>query len=64
MGLLKLFMRGRVRSDYQVTYPGGLSVRRVEYRRRVEWSVNGCPVSEGEARAIVRERQPGADIGF
>ena len=38
-------------SDMQVTYFGGLSVRRIEDRRATQWLVDGQPVSEQYARA-------------
>jgi hypothetical protein len=49
-------LRGRVKSDYQVTYPGGSSVRRVE-RRRVEWYVNGEPSAERQAKAFIEAKE-------
>lgn len=41
-------------SDMQVTYLGGLSVRRVEDRRTTEWFVDGQPVSEQYAKACMQ----------
>ena len=55
LGLVSLF-QGRVRSDYQVTYPGGSFVRRVE-RRRVEWYINGELTSERQAKAFMQGRR-------
>lgn len=53
MRLLGRLFTGRVRSDDQVTWAGGDSVRRVGRGRRVDWYVNGAPVSEEEARAFI-----------
>jgi len=53
---LRRLLAGPVRGDSQVTWKGGDSVRRVEHRRRVDWYVNGAPVSEPEARTFVAER--------
>jgi len=53
--VISRLLRGPVRGDYQVTYRGGTSVRRIEYSRRVEWFVNGSPVSEEQARKVMLE---------
>ncbi|MEU2788995.1 hypothetical protein [Streptomyces sp. NPDC007100] len=37
---------GRLKSDYRVSFPGGLTVDRVERGRHVHWWVNGEPVTE------------------
>lgn len=44
-------------SDMQVTYFGGLSVRRVEGRRTTEWFVDGQSVSERYAKACMLEAE-------
>ena len=46
-------LAGPVRGESQVTWAGGDSVRRVERRRRVDWYLNGAPVSEETARAFI-----------
>lgn len=55
--MIRRLLRGLPRSDMQVTYLGGTSVRRVEYRRRVDWFLDGAPVTEGQARAYMASRQ-------
>ncbi|KEF04602.1 MULTISPECIES: hypothetical protein [Streptomyces] len=42
---------GRLKSDYRVSFPGGLTVDRVERGRQVRWWVNGEPVTESTAKA-------------
>ncbi len=47
----------RIRSDYQLSYWGGPSVRRVERGRDVEWYVDDVLVPEAEARARMAARE-------
>lgn len=51
------FLRGPVKSDYQVTYPGGSTVRRVERGRRIEWYVNGERTAERQAKAFMAAKE-------
>lgn len=53
MSFLRDLLAGPVRGDSQVTWKGGDSVRRVERPRRVDWFINGTPVSEDEARTFI-----------
>ncbi|WP_406170418.1 hypothetical protein OIE52_39530 [Streptomyces canus] len=53
MSLLGDLLEGPIQGDSQVTWKGGDSVRRVERRRRVDWYLNGAPVSEETARAFI-----------
>ena len=55
--MLRRLLQGRVHGDTHVTYLGGTSVRRVEYRRRVEWFLDGTPVSEEQAKAYIASRE-------
>lgn len=56
MGIRQL-LRGRVKDDTSVTYVGGMSVRRVERGRKVEWLVDGEPVDEETAKACMRHKE-------
>lgn len=61
--MLTALLRGWIRSDYQVTFPGGDSVRRVQRRNKVEWYVNGAAVTEGNARRVLRLKECDAPTG-
>lgn len=50
-------LRGRAKSDMSVTYLGGMQVRRVERRRKVEWLLDGEPVSEETAQECMRAKE-------
>lgn len=47
----------RMKSDYQVTYPQGASVRRLQRGRQVRWYLDGAAVSEESAKAYMRSRE-------
>lgn len=55
--MFRRLFRGRVRSDYQVSYYRGSTVRRIERGRRVEWFLDGAPVTEERATAYMASRE-------
>ena len=57
LGALLVARGNRTASDYQVTYVGGATVRRVERGRKVNWLLNGVPVSERVAKDFMRAKE-------
>ncbi|MEU6543850.1 hypothetical protein [Streptomyces sp. NPDC046859] len=55
--MIRRLLRGRVKSDYQISYYRGATVRRVERGRRVDWLLDGMPVSESRAREYMASRE-------
>lgn len=55
--VIRRLLGGRVKSDYQISYYRGSAIRRVERGRRVEWFLDGAPVSEAEARAYMASQE-------
>jgi hypothetical protein len=62
MRIRNLF-HGRVKSDMSLTYLGGMQVRRVERGRRVEWLLDGEPVTEQIARECMRAKEQELQAG-
>lgn len=58
--MIRRLLRGRVKSDYEISYYRGSTIRRVESGRRVEWFRDGTPVSEAEAQEYMASRDPAA----
>jgi hypothetical protein len=56
--VIRRLLRGRVKSDYQVSYYKGASVRRVERGRKTDWYINGVPVPEQQAVEYMCSRDP------
>lgn len=55
--MIRRLLRGRVKSDYQISYYRGATVRRIERGRRAEWLLDGLPVTEERARAYIASRE-------
>lgn len=58
--VIRRLLCGRVKSDYQISYYRGSTIRRIERGRRVEWFRDGAPVSEAEAQEYMASRDPAA----
>ncbi|MFE6355837.1 hypothetical protein ACFVOO_23650 [Streptomyces rochei] len=58
--MIRRLLRGRVKSDYEISYYRGSTIRRIERGRRVEWFRDGVPVPEAEAQAYMASRDPAA----
>lgn len=54
---IRQFLCGGVKDDMSVTYVGGMSVRRVQRGRKVEWLVDGRPVDEATAKECMRNKE-------